>query len=177
MPEIPCFEAGVPVMMDMLFGQVKLGTVPSAMALKPCCMKRAMFGIADAARVLAGMLPEDPQRFANITGQASWQAYHKEMDEGWVADTEKRTMLVNAWRDQELGPLVTGCRTLMYPFGGPDILNAYQFFPKCDSYVLFGLRRSLGLTQAPQEQRRVQNKKIGTLHARTLHGDVEPCRP
>jgi hypothetical protein len=97
--------------------------------------------LTDAARVLAGMLPEDPQRFTNVTSQASWQAFHKEMDDGWVADTEKRTKLVDEWRDRELGPLVTGCRTLMYPFGGPDILNAYQFFPKCESYVLFGLEQ------------------------------------
>lgn len=97
--------------------------------------------LTDTARVLAGMLPEDPQRFAAITSQASWQAFHKEMDRGWADDTAKRTTLVNAWRDKELGPLVPACRTLMYPFGGPDILNAYQFFPACGSYVLFGLEQ------------------------------------
>ncbi len=97
--------------------------------------------LTDTARVLAGMLPEDPARFTNITNQPSWQAYHKDMDAGWVDDTQKRTTLVNEWRDRELGTLVSGCRTLMYPFAGPDILNAYQFFPKCESYVLFGLEQ------------------------------------
>src|SRR4029450_2927327 len=47
---MPCFEAGVPVMIDMLFGQVKLGTVPSATTLKPSRMKRAMFGIQSSRR-------------------------------------------------------------------------------------------------------------------------------
>ena len=87
------------------------------------------------------MLPEDPARFTNVTNQPSWQAYHKDMDASWVDDTQKRTALVNEWRDRELGTLVSGCRTLMYPFAGPDILNAYQFFPKCESYVLFGLEQ------------------------------------
>ncbi len=47
---MPCFDAGVPVMIDMLFGQVKLGTVPSATVQKPSRMKRSMFGIAPSAR-------------------------------------------------------------------------------------------------------------------------------
>jgi hypothetical protein len=97
--------------------------------------------LTDTARVLAGMLPEDPSRFATVTSQASWQAFHKEMDASWIDDTEKRTRLVSEWRDRELGPLVSGCRNLMYPFAGPDILNVYQFFPTCESYVLFGLEQ------------------------------------
>jgi hypothetical protein len=47
---MPCREAGVPVMIDMLFGQVKEGTVPSATVLKPCVMKRAMLGTEPSAR-------------------------------------------------------------------------------------------------------------------------------
>ena len=46
---MPCRDAGVPVMIDMLFGQVKLGTVPSATVQKPFAMKRAMFGSAPSA--------------------------------------------------------------------------------------------------------------------------------
>jgi hypothetical protein len=41
---MPCTEAGVPVMIDMLFVQVTLGTVPSATWLKPASMKRTTFG-------------------------------------------------------------------------------------------------------------------------------------
>ena len=47
---MPCFDAGVPVMIDMLFGQVNDGTVPSATVEKPWRMKRAMFGTAPSAR-------------------------------------------------------------------------------------------------------------------------------
>jgi hypothetical protein len=89
--------------------------------------------------VLAGMMPEDPARFANITSLASWQGYHRQMDADWAADLETRYKLVSEWRDRELGHYVNNCKTLMYPFAGPDILNAVQFFPKCDTYVLYGL--------------------------------------
>ena len=95
--------------------------------------------LTDTARVLAGMMPEDPARFTNVTSLPSWQEYHRQMDADWANDIEHRYKTVAEWRDREIGPLVSGCTTLMYPFAGPDILNAYQFFPKCDSYVLFGL--------------------------------------
>ena len=97
--------------------------------------------LTDTARVLAGMLPEDPSRFASVTSQASWQAYHTEMDANWKDDNENRTRLIAEWRDREVAPIVSGCRTLLYPFAGPDMLGAYRFFPQCDTYVLFGLER------------------------------------
>jgi len=101
--------------------------------------------LTDTARVLGGMMPEDATRFTNITSLPSWQAYHQQMDTDWASDLEHRYKTVVEWRDRELGPTVAGCKTLMYPFAGPDILNAYQFFPKCDTYVLFGLEH-LGTT-------------------------------
>ena len=67
------------------------------------------------------------------------------MDADWSNDIEHRYKTLVEWRDREIGSLVSGCKTLMYPFAGPDILNAYQFFPKCDTYVMFGLEH-LGTT-------------------------------
>lgn len=97
--------------------------------------------LTDAARVLGGMMPEDPSRFANITSQPKWQEYHQKMDTDWAADIAGRYKSLSEWRDRELAQLESNCKTLMYPFAGPDIMNAYQFFPKCDTYVLFGLEQ------------------------------------
>ncbi len=44
-PEMPWIEGGLPVMIETLFGQVKLGITHSAMVLKPSLMKRATFGM------------------------------------------------------------------------------------------------------------------------------------
>jgi hypothetical protein len=106
--------------------------------------------LTDVARVLGGMLPEDPSRFTNITNLASWQAFHQQMDTDWASDLANRYKAVATWRDRELGPLENNCHTLMYPFAGPDIMNAYQFFPACDTYVLFGLEQ---LGSAPKLDR------------------------
>src|SRR5262245_52921991 len=41
---MPWIDGGLPVIIDTLLGQVKLGITHSATALNPVCLKRAMFG-------------------------------------------------------------------------------------------------------------------------------------
>jgi hypothetical protein len=94
-----------------------------------------------AARVLAGLVPDDQNAFAAVTGSAGWQAYQAEFDKTWAQSEANRFAEMRRWRDQEVPDAASGCKTLFYPFAGPDILNAYLLFPKCDRYVLFGLEK------------------------------------
>ena len=48
---------------------------------------------------------------------------------------------MTAWRDSELPPGCPAGRTLLYPFSGPDFLNAHWLFPGCENLVMFGLER------------------------------------
>jgi hypothetical protein len=48
-------------------------------------------------------------------------------------------MAMIAWRDTELPRQCPVGRTLLYPFSGPDFLNAHWLFPECTTYVMFGL--------------------------------------
>jgi hypothetical protein len=82
-------------------------------------------GLTDAARVLAG--------------QPAWQEWKREFDADWTRATSERFNRMRTWRDEQLSPQAGPCGTLMYPFSGPDILNAYLLFPDCRTYVLFGL--------------------------------------
>ncbi len=94
--------------------------------------------LTDTARLLAGMMPEHRGAFARVTAVPVWQAHHREIDADWARSDRARFAPMRAWRDAELrrtGP----CGTLMYPFSGPDILNAYLLFPTCQRYVMFGL--------------------------------------
>jgi hypothetical protein len=93
----------------------------------------------DTARVLAGQLPEDAARFAAVVSRPSWRAHQAEFDTNWSQIEQQRFKLMRDWRDKELGAPATGCDTLFYPFGGPDLLNAYLMYPKCQTYLLFGL--------------------------------------
>ena len=96
-------------------------------------------GLTDTALVLAGKMPEDEARFRRVIDRPSWKAHAVEFDANWARNEQNRFGLMRKWRDQEFGPLAETCGTLFYPFGGPDALNAILLFPKCDTYLLFGL--------------------------------------
>src|SRR6185369_6670709 len=72
---MPCRDTGVPVMIDMLFGHVKLGIEPSATALNPCWMKRATAGTEPSPRnwrKYAGSPPSMQTTTTGWRGQRYW---------------------------------------------------------------------------------------------------------
>ena len=96
-------------------------------------------GLTDTARVLAGLPPEQADRLSGVVDQPAWQEWKREFDADWTRATTERFSRMRTWRDEQLSPQTGSCGTLMYPFSGPDILNAYLLFPGCRTYVLFGL--------------------------------------
>lgn len=95
--------------------------------------------LTDTARLLAGLPPDPSGPLAAVAAKPEWQAWQKEFDTQWTQATRERFALMTAWRDKELAPATGTCGTLMYPFAGPDILNAIVLFPDCQRYILFGL--------------------------------------
>jgi hypothetical protein len=95
--------------------------------------------LTDTARVLAGLPPAPSSPLAKVAAKPEWQAWQREFDSQWTQATKDRFAQMSAWRDRELAPVTGSCNTLMYPFAGPDILNAFLLFPNCKRYVLFGL--------------------------------------
>jgi len=69
----------------------------------------------------------------------AWKTHRKELAPRWAQLQRQRLSVIERWRDDVLREDLERCRTLLYPFSGPDFLNAYLWFPHCDSYVLFGL--------------------------------------
>jgi hypothetical protein len=97
--------------------------------------------VTDTARVLAGLAPSPGTRLAAVAAKPEWQAWQREFDHQWTQATTDRFAKIAAWRTSELTAATGGCGTLMYPFAGPDILNALLFFPDCKRYVMFGLEQ------------------------------------
>lgn len=95
--------------------------------------------LTDVARLLAGLAPDATGSLATIASKPEWKAWQKEFDTQWTQATKERFERIATWRKQELDPPTGNCETLMYPFAGPDILNAVLLFPDCRRYVLFGL--------------------------------------
>ncbi len=95
-------------------------------------------GLTDLSRLLAGLEPRDPQRYAAITASEGWKKHKQVFDESWGA-FGKLQKLMEDWRDSELGPYKRDGGTLFYPFSGPDFLNAHILFPGRDTYVFLSL--------------------------------------
>jgi hypothetical protein len=90
------------------------------------------------ARILAGFEPEiEDERFVRLTEQQAWRSQISACRAG-AAKVKQRLTTIDAWRRENLGDETSGS-TLVYPFSGPDFVNAYAMFPDCDNYVFFSL--------------------------------------
>ncbi|MCC6609318.1 MAG: hypothetical protein IT515_06535 [Burkholderiales bacterium] len=94
--------------------------------------------ITSIARLLAGVAP-DYALHARIAADPGWQAHRDWLAPRWERLRASRLQAIEAWRDEALAGERSRCRTLFYPFSGPDFLNAYLLFPSCDTYVFLGL--------------------------------------
>jgi len=94
--------------------------------------------LTSTARLLAGA-ETDYAMHARIAALESWQAHRAALAPKWERLQRERLSVIETWRNQVLGSDISTCRTMLYPFSGPDFLNAYLLFPRCDTYVLFGL--------------------------------------
>ena len=87
------------------------------------------------AHLMAG-LPESRSPFAQT---AAWKEHSAFMRSAWARLNGRQVAAMTTWRDAELGKACPAGGTLMYPFSGPDFLNAYWLFPGCETIVMFGL--------------------------------------
>ena len=94
--------------------------------------------VTSTARLLAGVETDYPEH-ARIAALDAWQAHRAAMAPKWARLQRDRLSVIETWRNQTLGSDAVTCGTLLYPFSGPDFMNAYLLFPRCETYVMFGL--------------------------------------
>jgi hypothetical protein len=94
--------------------------------------------LTSTARLLAGA-ETDFALHERIAALETWQAHRAALAPKWERLQRERLSVIETWRNQVLGGDLANCRTMLYPFSGPDFLNAYLLFPRCDTYVMFGL--------------------------------------
>jgi hypothetical protein len=87
------------------------------------------------ARLMAG-LTDGQSAFARTQAGKAHSAF---MQSAWTRLNAKQVAAMSAWRNSELGGSCPAGKTLLYPFSGPDFLNAHWLFPGCETTVMFGL--------------------------------------
>lgn len=88
-----------------------------------------------AAHFMAGLADSR----SSIAQTPAWKEHTDFMRAAWSRLDGRQVAAMTAWRDAELGRACPAGGTLMYPFSGPDFLNAHWLFPGCGTIVMFGL--------------------------------------
>ncbi|OYV00333.1 MAG: hypothetical protein CFE26_24130 [Verrucomicrobiales bacterium VVV1] len=99
-------------------------------------------GLADANDItlfLAGKPVRHGAALSQIQQSVNYRAYLDEIAFKWKAYGARRTSRQTSWSNETLGPIIGSPNTLLYPFGGPDLLYAMSMFPNTSTYVLLGL--------------------------------------
>jgi hypothetical protein len=93
------------------------------------------------AQVLAGIAPAPGDaRIDRLVASAEWQS-HRDWVQGRWTQVQARLASMSRWRETSLPLVDGGVRTLIYPFSGPDFLNANAMFPDHARYVFFSLEK------------------------------------
>ena len=93
------------------------------------------------AQILAGITPNplDPA-LKRLVESDAFKEHQQWMTPNW-AQVHGRIQTMETWRSHEIKIPGAQKKTLLYPFSGPDFLNAYTLFPDHGRYVFFSLER------------------------------------
>src|SRR4051812_42756305 len=93
------------------------------------------------AQILAGITPSpvDPP-LRRLVELDAFREHQQWMTSRWN-QVRGRMQAMENWRNQEIKLPAVQRKTLLYPFSGPDFLNAYTFFPNHARYIFFSLER------------------------------------
>lgn len=93
----------------------------------------------------------------NPSVQSIWKQHRDQLAPQWKKLGEQRLAKMKEWSGVELK--ADNCKTMLYPFSGPDFFNAYVLFPNCDTYIFFGLENA---SQLP-EMNKLNKVQFATL--------------
>jgi hypothetical protein len=101
-------------------------------------LARGEAGPDDIGLFLAGK----PVRYGAILSRlqqtVEYQEHQRELGSVWRQIARPRINRMKSWSDSELAA-VSGNGTILYPFGGPDLLHVNAMFPLARRYALMGL--------------------------------------
>ena len=93
------------------------------------------------AQILAGIAPNPSDLALNrLVETEAFKEHQQWMTHSWN-QVRGRLQSMETWRGQEIKLAGAQKKNLLYPFSGPDFLNAYTFFPDHSRYIFFSLER------------------------------------
>lgn len=93
------------------------------------------------AQIMAGITPAAGDPAIDKLVKLDAFAEHQKWMAGQWAQVRNRMQTMENWRLQEVKIPNSKQKTLLYPFSGPDFLNAYVLYPDHAKYMFFSLER------------------------------------
>lgn len=93
------------------------------------------------AQIMAGIAPTTVDPVLERLTKLDAFAEHQKWMAGQWSQVRGRISAIQGWRAHEIKIPNGAQRTLLYPFSGPDFINAYTLFPEHSQYILFSLER------------------------------------
>jgi hypothetical protein len=97
----------------------------------------AQVSLREVAAFLGAMPLPEGSSLSRLTQTAPYQKFAKTMQHDWAHFERVTANPMRQWGQKWLPEPPT--QTVLYPFAGPDFLNAYLMYPKAKQYVLIGL--------------------------------------
>ena len=91
------------------------------------------------ARYISGMPVKDEALPASLQNLPAFRSQREFFEKRWSELEPQRLDPMKRWATAELSSARNDTETLFYPFGGPDFLHAFTFFPNANRYIHFGL--------------------------------------
>ena len=110
-------------------------TQPQAPAVPPVAIDR----VYDEAAALMSGLAGGAEGAKKLQESAPWQAFAKSINGHWDAFNAAILGPMKAWAGEDLSESRLATKTLFYPFGGPDFVTSFAFYPDAEKTVLMGL--------------------------------------
>ena len=125
-------------------GETKTAAAPPKPVEEELVVPQDRF-IDDVSRYLAGMPTKAGSKLADLHETPAFKVHMADFDAKWAVFNQERRAKMEKFQQTELGGSEITDSTLLYAFGGPDVLTAHTFFPKTKTYVLMGLEPPGGL--------------------------------
>ena len=128
---------------------IRRNVLAVAFALTFSCVSQQLYALEPdfnrrgtaIAQILAGITPYPAEpALKRLVDSDSFKEHQQWMTSNWN-QVRGRIQTIETWRTQEIRLSGTQKKNLLYPFSGPDFLNAYTFFPEHNRYVFFSLER------------------------------------
>jgi hypothetical protein len=118
----------------------------------------------ETARFLAGKPVSETSKLYKYTRSTFYKRYIKRLNQGWNNFQKPNLNKIAEWW-KKYSPSKYN-KKILYPFSGPDIMNALTLFPDGELYLMFGLEQP-GVVPRPHEMtnRQITAGLNGMLHS------------